>query len=114
MFESVSSFKEHSDFTAFTPFEIIGNFLELAIVSIIIGFVAAILCSLLFKHVRLLTHSAIVETILMYIFAMVAYYTSESLQMSSIISLLVCGILMAHYTFFNLSPQGKTVTSVSF
>lgn len=30
------------------------------------------------------------------------------------ISLLTCGVVMAHYTWYNLSPQGKTMTSVSF
>lgn len=30
------------------------------------------------------------------------------------ISLLTSGITMAHYTWYNLSPQGKTISSVSF
>lgn len=45
---------------------------------------------------------------------MICYYISESLAFSGIISLLSCGIAMAHYTWYNLSPQGKTISSVSF
>lgn len=30
------------------------------------------------------------------------------------ISLLTCGIIMAHYTWYNLSNQGKEVSSVAF
>ena len=28
--------------------------------------------------------------------------------------MLTCGILMAHYTWYNLSPQSKNVTAVAF
>lgn len=34
--------------------------------------------------------------------------------MSGIISLLTCSIVQAHYTWYNLSPQGKSTTSVTF
>lgn len=32
--------------------------------------------------------------------------------MSGIISLLVCGIVQSHYTYYNLSPQGKTCSTL--
>jgi sodium/hydrogen exchanger-like protein 6/7/sodium/hydrogen exchanger 8 len=114
IFDAVFSLKKSGNFDSSTPFEIIGKFFLLAFTSIIIGVVFAVLCSLLLKHVRILTHSAIVETILLYLFASIGYFISEATANSSIISMLVAGILMAHYTFFNLSPQGKTVTSVTF
>ena len=34
--------------------------------------------------------------------------------MSGIISLLTCSIIMGHYAWYNLSPQGKSTTSVTF
>jgi sodium/hydrogen exchanger-like protein 6/7 len=34
--------------------------------------------------------------------------------MSGIVSLLVCSLLQSHYAWYNLSPQGQHVTSVTF
>ena len=45
---------------------------------------------------------------------MLAYFIAEIFKQSGIISLLTCGIVMAHYTWFSLSPQGQTVSSVTF
>ena len=44
---------------------------------------------------------------------MLTYFISEALELSGMISLLTCGITMAHYTWYNLSPQGKTISSIS-
>jgi len=49
----------------------------------------------------------------MFSFSMVSYFVSEGIviagtQMSGITSLLTCGIVQSHYTYYNLSPQGKT------
>lgn len=63
---------------------------------------------------RFFTHSAVTETCVLFIIAMVTYFASEAAEQSGMISLLTNGITMAHYTWYNLSPQGKTVTSVTF
>jgi len=86
----------------------------LFIASILIGVVFALLTSYTFKNARFLTQSAVTETCLIFSFSYLAYATSQALAFSGIIALLTCGILQAHYTWFNLSPQGKHVTSVSF
>ena len=44
--------------------------------------------------------------------AMMAYFIATmtkilGLEMSGMIALLVCGIIQAHYAWWNLSPQGK-------
>ena len=49
----------------------------------------------------------------MLIIAFVMYFISEAQEFSGIITLLTCGIFMAHYTWYNLSPQGKTISSVA-
>lgn len=102
------------EFTAATPFKIIGNFMLLALYSLLIGIVVGLASSLLFKHARFLTHSPVTETLVILIFAFVTYFISDAAQQSGMISLLTCGIVMAHYTWYNLSPQGKTISSVSF
>jgi NhaP-type Na+/H+ or K+/H+ antiporter len=103
LFNTVTSL-QNEEFSASTPFTIILNFVTLALSSLAIGLLFGVLSSLMFKYARFLCHSAITETILLLIIAMVCYYISESLAFSGIISLLSCGITMAHYTWYNLSP----------
>jgi NhaP-type Na+/H+ or K+/H+ antiporter len=48
-----------------------------------------------------------------------AYFTAEitiilGVAMSGIIALLTFAIIQAHYTWYNLSPQGKSTTSVTY
>ena len=86
----------------------------MALESVGIGLVFGIASSLMFKHFRFLCHSAITETMLLLILGFIAYFSSEAGGNSGIISLLTCGITMAQYTWFNLSPQGKTISSVTF
>ena len=92
------------EFTWKTPFKIFGNFLLLGFVSLLIGIVFGLIGSYAFKRLRFLTVSSIRETILIYIFAYLAYSLSTFLNMSGIISLLTSGITMAHYGWYNLSP----------
>jgi len=106
MFNTVQSLfggSEASD-KSVNPFEIILEFLKLAFMSILIGVVLSITSSVFFKNFRVLTHSPICETIMILLNGMLAYFIAEIFKQSGIISLLTCGIVMAHYTWFNLSP----------
>lgn len=54
----------------------------------------------------------------MFVFSILSYFVSDVLhiagvQMSGIISLLVCGIVQSHYTYYNMSPQGKTCATLT-
>ena len=61
-----------------------------------------------------------VETFLVFSFCYISYFTSSliklpnGLEMSGIISLLTCAIVSAHYTYYNISPQGKQACTLSF
>lgn len=63
---------------------------------------------------RFLTHSPVHETVLVFCFGYMGYLLSEIFELSGIISLLTCGIVMAHYAWYNLSPQSKHTTSLAF
>lgn len=82
----------------------------MGIVSITIGLIYGIGLSLLFKHVRFLTATPMIETFFIFSFAYCSYFTStlitlpNGLEMSGIISLLTCAIVSAHYTYYNISP----------
>ena len=96
-----------------TPIEIIGNFLGLAAGSLAIGIAYGLIASYFLKCMRFLTVSSIKETLLIFSFGYLAYATGEIAHMSGIISLLTAGIVMAHYGWYNLSPQGKHVSCVA-
>jgi len=118
LFNTVEHLQE-TKFTRSTPWLILGEFACLAIVSILIGAAFGFACCLMFKHFYFLTTSVITETFLMTTFGLLAYFTSNGtvilgVEMSGIISMLVFAIIQGHYTWYNLSPQGKATTSVTY
>jgi NhaP-type Na+/H+ or K+/H+ antiporter len=90
----------------------------LGIVSLSIGLIFGFLTSYIFKHAKFLRVNAITETFLIFSFSMASYFVAQSIiiagiEMSGIISLLTCGIVQSHYTYYNLSPQGKTTATLT-
>jgi len=86
-------------------------------VSLSVGLVMGLLTSFVFKHAPFLKVNAVIETFLMIAFSLASYFISSSikiagLEMSGIISLLTCGIVQSHYTYYNMSPQGKTCSTL--
>jgi len=108
-----------SDFTTMTPLIIFGQFISLGVVSIGIGIFFGFVTSLMFKHLRMLTVSAVTETFIIIAMGFLAYFTAQiivilHLDMSGIIAMLTYAIIQSHYTWYNLSPQGKSTTVVTF
>lgn len=62
---------------------------------------------------RFVTVSSVKETLFILCIAFISYTVSLMFNMSGIISLLTCGVVMAHYGWYSLSPQGKHVSSVA-
>ena len=56
----------------------------------------------------------VMECVILFGFAYVSYCLSEIVECSGIISLLTCGVIMGHYTWYNLSPQSKQISCVTF
>ena len=78
------------------------------------GLAIGMLSALITKYFRVITHSAVSESSFLILLAMMAYMISEACAMSGIVTLLTCSVIMTHYTWYNLSPQGKHVSSVVF
>jgi NhaP-type Na+/H+ or K+/H+ antiporter len=102
------------EFTTATPFKIFGSFISLAFFSIVAGVVFGMLSAFVLKNCRFLTVNPIIECNFIFCFGYLSYAVAELFHFSGIISLLTCGILMAHYSWYNLSNQAKQVTAVSF
>jgi len=108
----------NSDPSVATPFIVTGQFFLLGFVSVGMGVVFGSLTALMFKHMRFLNHSAVMEMFITFAMAMLCYYSTSSMfiagaEMSGIIALLTCAIFDGHYTWHNLSQQGKTTTPVT-
>ena len=63
-------------FSVMTPLVILGQFIALAVVSITIGVIFGMLTSLMFKHMRFLTSSAVTETFIMIAMGFGGYFVA--------------------------------------
>lgn len=116
LFNTVNKYATHSDkeFDAKAVGFISLEFIMLGICSILIGVIFGLFQSYLMKKVRSLTREPVAECAIIFSMAYIAYVLAEMLQQSGIIALLTSGITMAHYGWYNLSPQGQTSSAVVF
>lgn len=103
-----------STFDTTTPIKILISFTILGVGSLFIGIAVAFISSLTTKNFRFLTVKPVIECNIIFCFGYLSYTISERLHFSGIISLLATGILMAKYSWYNLSPQSKQTTSLAF
>lgn len=89
------------------------NFLMMGFGSAFLGIVSGVASALLTKHVAFHT-VPMLEYTLVCIFAYLPYVLAEALSLSGIMAILFCGITMAHYTHFNLSPVTQLTASNTF
>ena len=82
------------------------EFMKIFTLSSLIGLVFALVSALLLKHVDLRQHPSL-ELGMILIFSYAPYGLAEGLQLSGIMAILFCGIVMSHYTHFNLSPVSQ-------
>ena len=82
--------------------------------SILVGLLFGFGYSYLTKNARFLAHNVVAESFVLLSFALISYFVAELMEVSSIVALLTTSIVMSHYAWHNLSPQGKHVTSVTF
>jgi NhaP-type Na+/H+ or K+/H+ antiporter len=89
------------------------DFLRLVVLSVLIGLFFGVIATLITKNQRSISHSSILESALFISFAMISYFLAEFTDNSAIVSMLVTSMFLSHYTYYNLSPQGKVVISVT-
>ena len=74
-----------------------------------IGLIAACI----FKYTRIRSYSSL-EISLLFLLAYLPYVVAEALLLSGIMAILVCGIVMSHYTYFNLSAFSQVCVSLLY
>ena len=116
LFQTMTKFIDQPDkeFNATTLKEIAENFFSLSFMSILIGSSFGFLTAIITKKCRFIASSAIVETTVFFLFALQSYYLAENFDYSGIVAILFASIIQSQYSWYNLSPQGKHVTSVTF
>jgi NhaP-type Na+/H+ or K+/H+ antiporter len=97
-----------------TPLAILLDFIMLAGSSLLVGVIFGLISATLHKKWRAFSNNPVSECLMIFCFGYLAYLVSEVVKASGIISLLTSGIIMAHYTWFNLSPQGKQSSFIIF
>lgn len=106
---TISNTPEHSTGgTGDAILSALGTFFTMFFASAGIGVVFALISALLIKHVDLRKHPSL-EFGLMLVFTYAPYVLAEGIHLSGIMAILFCGIVMSHYTHFNLS----TVTQIT-
>jgi len=106
--------KKNSEITWGTPLTILSDFLKLGFNSLFIGLIFALLSSYVLKRFRVFSKNPVMESMMIFCFGYLSYVISEVAHCSGIISLLTAGVVMAHYTWYNLSPQGKQSSFIVF
>ena len=103
-----------AELTAGTPAAIMADFTTLAFKSLFIGVIFALLSAWVLKRFRMFSRNPVMESMMIFCFGYISYVASEGTENSGIITLLTAGVLMAHYTWYNLSPQGKQSSFIVF
>ncbi len=80
-------------------------------VSVLIGLLTALLCSYLFKNCRFLVESEVTQVAFTYIFGILSYVVAEFFDMSGVITVLISGVTLAHYNYYNLTVGGMHATT---
>lgn len=119
MFETLSKFR-NAQITFFSVFHGAALFGLVFSMSMILGVVYGLACSLLLKHSRLGQYPEL-ESCVVLLIAYTSYFFSNAVQMSGtwlayagIVSLLFCGITLKHYAYYNMSMRTQRTTKYIF
>ena len=82
--------------------------------SIIIGITFGLIGSFITKTFRFLVENPLHETIIIVSIALMSYYATEYFEFSGVIALLMTGIILGHYAFYNLTNESKLSTRITY
>ncbi|XP_010524764.1 PREDICTED: sodium/hydrogen exchanger 3 isoform X2 [Tarenaya hassleriana] len=91
-----------------------GNFFNLFFLSTFLGVVAGLLSAYIIKKLYLGRHSTDREVALMMLMAYLSYILAELFQLSAILTVFFCGIVMSHYTWHNVTENSRVTTKHAF
>ncbi|KAG4176701.1 hypothetical protein ERO13_A11G262700v2 [Gossypium hirsutum] len=113
LFNAVQSL-DFNNIDAMISLKLLGIFLYLFFTSTILGVVAGLLSAFIIKTLYFGRHSTDREVALMMIMAYLSYMLAELLNLSGILTVFFCGILMSHYTWHNVTQSSRITTKHAF
>ncbi|XP_068641489.1 sodium/hydrogen exchanger 4 [Aristolochia californica] len=91
-----------------------GDFLYLFSTSTFLGVTAGLLTAYVIKALYFGRHSTDREIALMILMAYLSYLLAELLHLSGILTVFLCGIVMSHYAWHNVSENSRITTRHAF
>ncbi|KAK1390509.1 Sodium/hydrogen exchanger [Heracleum sosnowskyi] len=113
LFNAVQNF-DLSHFSAIIVLQLIGNFIYLFIASTLLGIVAGLLSAFTIKKLYFGRHSTDREIAIMILMAYLSYMLAELSDLSAILTVFFCGIVMSHYTWHNVTESSRVTTKHAF
>ncbi|XVE62954.1 hypothetical protein DITRI_Ditri06bG0160700 [Diplodiscus trichospermus] len=113
LFNSVQSI-DFNNINATISLKLLGTFLYLFFSSTILGIAVGLLSAFITKTLYFGRHSTDREVALMMIMAYLSYMLAELLNLSGILTVFLCGIVMSHYTWHNVTESSRITTKHAF
>jgi hypothetical protein len=108
LFNSVSDLQQNEKIFSFVlPFEILLVGFLIFILSLIIGVSIGIFHAIFLKYMKKYNINRVQEISTMLLFGFISFIICDCFNLSSMTSLLSCGLCMSHYTFYNLKYQTR-------
>ncbi|KAF3326234.1 sodium/hydrogen exchanger 2-like protein [Carex littledalei] len=95
-------------------FKFVMNFFYLFVTSTFLGVFAGLLSAYIIKKLYFGRHSTDREVALMMLMAYLSYMLTELLDLSGILTVFFCGIVMSHYTWHNVTESSRVTTKHAF
>ncbi|OEL17024.1 Sodium/hydrogen exchanger 2 [Dichanthelium oligosanthes] len=113
LFNALQNFDlNHIDVAVVLKF--LGNFCYLFLSSTFLGVFAGLLSAYIIKKLYIGRHSTDREVALMMLMAYLSYMLAELLDLSGILTVFFCGIVMSHYTWHNVTESSRVTTKHAF
>ncbi|KAI4372254.1 hypothetical protein MLD38_010508 [Melastoma candidum] len=102
------------DISGLTALQLLGTFLYLFFTSTLLGIAAGLLSAFIIKTLYFGRHSTDREVALMMLMAYLSYMLAELMDLSGILTVFFCGVVMSHYTWHNITEKSRITTKHAF
>ncbi|KAH9786208.1 Sodium/hydrogen exchanger [Citrus sinensis] len=112
LFNAIQKFSVHV--TPDTVMQFTGSFLYLFSLSTLLGIAVGLMSAYIIRKLYFGRHSTDREVALMILMAYLSYVMADLFQLSGILTVFFCGIVMSHYTWHNITESSRVTTKHTF